>query len=101
MPRRPAEPWPRARTHLRRNDVVLRSIIDRVGACTLRPTENLFALLVRSIVAQQISGKAAATISARLLGACKGMLSPKAILACTDEELRAAGPPTPKRRSLR
>jgi DNA-3-methyladenine glycosylase II len=96
------DPWHRARLHLRRRDAVLKPIITRVGPCTMRPLTDLFAALVRSIVAQQISTKAARSISQKLIdGPCRGVLSAKAILSATDDELRAAGLSTAKRLSLR
>jgi DNA-3-methyladenine glycosylase II len=52
--------------HLRRRDAVLRSVIAAVGPCTLRLERDRFRMLVRSIVSQQISGKAARSISLRL-----------------------------------
>jgi len=93
--------WNKAREHLRRRDVVLRPLIRAVGPCTLRPMMNLFETLVRSIVSQQISGKAAISISKKLIeGACGGKLSAAKLLGCSEEELRSAGLSTSKRRSL-
>jgi DNA-3-methyladenine glycosylase II len=95
------DPWQKARTSLRRRDVVLRPIIRQVGPCTLRPVTDLYATLVRSIVAQQISTKAAASITNKLIhGACGGQLAPARLLNCSEETLRAAGLSTAKRRSL-
>jgi DNA-3-methyladenine glycosylase II len=97
-----SDPHATARRSLSRRDPVLRPLIKRVGPCTLRPQDDLFAALVRSIVAQQISTRAAASISARLLaGPCKGVLTPAAIVKSSDEELRSAGLSTGKMRSLR
>lgn len=91
-----------ARRALSRRDPVLRPLIKRVGPCTLTPQADLFAALVRSIVAQQISTRAAASISARLLaGPCGGTLTPATIVRCSDEELRGAGLSSAKMRSLR
>jgi DNA-3-methyladenine glycosylase II len=96
-----SQPWKKAHDHLRRRDGVLREIIRVVGPCTLRPMTDLFGALVRSIVAQQISGKAAASITAKLIaGPCGGQLSATKLLACPEEELRSAGLSTAKRRSL-
>ena len=100
MAKQGSDPWAKARTHLRR-DAVLRPVITAVGPCTLRPMVNLFETLVRSIVSQQISGKAAQSISAKLIsGPCKGTLSPANLLAASDDELREAGLSTAKRHSL-
>ncbi len=56
-----------ARHHLRASDPVMRSIIDTVGPYTLRFERDRFAMLVRSIVSQQISTIAARAIRKRLL----------------------------------
>jgi DNA-3-methyladenine glycosylase II len=95
-------PHSTAQRHLSRRDRVLKRLIPLVGDCVLRPRTDLFAELVRSIVAQQISTKAAQSISARLIaGPCAGTLTAAALVTADDEELRAAGLSTAKRRSLR
>ena len=53
--------------HLRRVDPHLQAIIDRVGPCRLEPQPDRFGALVRSIISQQISTKAAASINVRLV----------------------------------
>jgi DNA-3-methyladenine glycosylase II len=55
-----------ARRHLRATDPVMKTIIDAVGPYTLRFERDRFALLVRSIVSQQISTNAARAIRRRL-----------------------------------
>ncbi len=52
--------------------------------------ESPFDMLVRSIVYQQLSGKAARTILDRLIELL-GEMTPEAILAKTEEELRSVG----------
>ncbi len=49
-----------------------------------------FEMLIRSIVYQQLSGKAARRIHDRIL-ALIGNLTPKSVLAKTQEELRSVG----------
>src|SRR5205823_4262879 len=56
----------KAQRHLARRDPVLKRLIAAVGPCTLRYEPNGFAALVRSIISQQISTRAAASIHARL-----------------------------------
>jgi len=69
-------------------------VIAQVGPPTfaLRALDTLPAL-VRSIVYQQLSGKAAATIHGRVLDAFApdGALDPAALAAADDEALRACG----------
>lgn len=89
-----------ARRHLSRRDKVLRPFIREVGPCTLQCDSDHFAILVRSIVSQQISTKAAMAISKRLLDSV-GRFQPRRILAASDDALRWAGLSEGKRRSLR
>ena len=80
--------------HLKRVDPVLATVIDRVGPCRLEPRREgtHFDALVRSIVYQQLSGKAASTILGRV-HALYGNRSPTPaeLVATPDETLRAAG----------
>ena len=80
--------------HLRSVDPVLASVIDRVGPCRLeqRREGTHFDALVRSIVYQQLSGKAASTILGRVHGLFGDRSpTPSELLATSDEALRAAG----------
>ena len=67
--RRSATPsrWAAAERHLREVDPHLKAIIDRVGPCSLEPRPDRFGTLVRAIIGQQISSKAAASIHRRLV----------------------------------
>lgn len=69
-------------------------VIGRVGPFTLTPRTEWthFDALVRSIVYQQLSGKAAATIHGRVVGLVgDGAAAPGRIVATSHEALRAAG----------
>ena len=80
--------------HLRRVDPVLNGIIERVGACTFgaRETGTHFAALTRTIVFQQLSGRAASTILQRLYARYGGRApSPRELLETADSAIRAAG----------
>lgn len=82
--------------HLRGSDAALARLIDAVGpfAMRLETTTSLFAALAQSIVYQQLTGKAAATIFGRVTDVCsrpgKG-LSAVRVLDTRDDALRAAG----------
>ena len=90
-----AADYSRARRTLLRRDPILAAIIRRHGPCGLgaaRDRFDHFSMLVRAIVFQQLSTRAATTIHDRLIA-----LMPDAraeattLLALTDNQLRAAG----------
>jgi DNA-3-methyladenine glycosylase II len=92
----------KAQRHLARRDRVLKRLIAAVGPCTLWHSPERFGLLVRSIISQQISTRAAQSIHARLEGvAGKAGVTPASLLALSDEALRSAGLSAAKTRSLR
>ena len=80
---------------LRRADRALARVIKNAGPFTHRPekVQSPFQALLRAIVYQQLSGKAAATILGRvkLLYPARSGLKAEAILATSDERLRSAG----------
>ncbi|MDX2178202.1 MAG: DNA-3-methyladenine glycosylase [Bryobacteraceae bacterium] len=76
--------------HLKAGDPVLRQIIEHIGPYSIEYRAPDFGTLVRSIVYQQVSGKAAATILARLIAASK-RLTPAAVLKLSVEDMRACG----------
>jgi len=78
--------------HLRRADPVMRDVIRRAGPFSMRLHRNRFRALVFSILGQQISGKAAASIRAKLVEYLKPeQISPQSIAALTPEQLRTVG----------
>jgi DNA-3-methyladenine glycosylase II len=82
----------KARRSLMRRDAVLKEVIRRVGPCTLQPIGNEFHILVRSIVSQLISTKAAITISGRVEAAAGATgLTPEGIAAVSEATLRGCG----------
>jgi 3-methyladenine DNA glycosylase/8-oxoguanine DNA glycosylase len=112
-----------ALAHLRAADPVMSALITRVGPFEMRPdNEDPFRSLARSIVYQQLSGKAAGTIFARLLALfdpesaldasirrtdpewtplTRPFPRPAAVLATSDEQLRAVGLSRQKVASIR
>ena len=89
----------RAILHLQQADPVMASIIERIGPFKMRYREPSFDAMARSIVFQQLHGKAAATIFERLRTACLNAngngtcdsLTPASLLALSEERLRACG----------
>jgi DNA-3-methyladenine glycosylase II len=90
----------RARRILMRRDPRLAAVMKRVGRCGLPDarTREPFASLVRAILSQQLSGKAADTIHGRVVVLVGGQdrMTPAALLAVTVEALRGAGVSRPK-----
>lgn len=82
----------KATRHLRRRDPVLRPVIARVGPVTVKLEKNRFQSLVRSIIAQQISGKAARSIWLRLHETVRPRkVTADVIAAIPIEQLRTLG----------
>ncbi len=79
--------------HLQHADPVLGQIITRCGPCTLQPRDlEPFVMLCRSMVYQQLSGKAAGTIMQRFLGLYEpDALTPAVLLQTTADTLRGIG----------
>jgi DNA-3-methyladenine glycosylase II len=86
---------PAAIAHLTRADKILARLIRRVGPCTLQPKTGRppFQALVRSVTFQQLNGRAAEAIFARVLALYPGRKfpAPEELLATPDRRLRAAG----------
>lgn len=98
----PVSPHLKAQRHLARRDPVLKRLIASVGPCTLQPEPNHFGALVRAIIAQQISTRAARSITARLTdGLGRHGVTARGVLRLSDEALRAAGLSAAKVRALR
>ena len=87
--------------HLKGADPILCDIIAKVGPFRLQRREPTFETLARSIVYQQVSGKAAASIFAKFRSAVGPRFSAPAILRLTSEELRACGLSTQKAAYIR
>ena len=84
-------------------DPVLGSLVAQVGPIKYRPRDpdGHFGALVRSIVFQQLAGRAARAIHERVRATVGGELTPDRLAAVPDEALRAAGLSGNKLASLR
>jgi DNA-3-methyladenine glycosylase II len=82
--------WSEAKRHLARRDKVLREIIKAHPDASLRTRGNAFQTLVRSIVGQQISVKAAQSVWNRFAAAA-GSVTPPVVLRLPDESMRSCG----------
>jgi DNA-3-methyladenine glycosylase II len=72
-------------------DPILCQIINRVGEYRLEYRDPCFETLVKSIVYQQLSGRVASVIFARLVSAAGGKLTPASILKLRPARMRTAG----------
>ncbi|MFN8161544.1 MAG: DNA-3-methyladenine glycosylase [Solirubrobacterales bacterium] len=88
----------RAREQLAASDPAMAELIERLGPCSLarrrRGVEkpDAYGALLRAIVGQQLSTKAAATIHGRVLDLFDGLPpSPERLLEVPEDELRACG----------
>ena len=84
----------KAVAHLRAADPGLAAVMERVGRCRFAPRAEgtHFDALVRAVIYQQLSGKAAATIHSRVEGIYGGRPPvPAEMIETPDADLRAAG----------
>ncbi|MGH9657824.1 MAG: DNA-3-methyladenine glycosylase family protein [Bryobacteraceae bacterium] len=76
--------------HLKQQDPVMAGLIDRIGPYKPKYCAPDYETLVRSIVSQQLSSKAAATIYGRLVEATRGV-APESVLKLRTPRLRSIG----------
>jgi len=82
----------KAINHLKKADPVMAAISQKAGPYRAKYMEPVFQTLVRSIVYQQLSGKAAMTIFNRLAEAAEVRpLTPEAILKMRPQKMRKLG----------
>jgi len=81
-----------AMRHLRRCDSRMKALIQSVGAFELKARRDRFAMLVNSILSQQISTAAARSIKNKLLASIKpDKLSPASMRRMNVDQLRTVG----------
>tara|TARA_B100000945_G_scaffold295995_1_gene273943 strand:+ start:102 stop:713 length:612 start_codon:yes stop_codon:yes gene_type:complete len=86
-----SENWEVATKELSRNDPVIMKIIKLYSGDKMQLKNNAFLTLVRSVVGQQISVKAADSVWRKLEELCKDDIEPEKIKLFSEEELRGAG----------
>jgi len=77
--------------HLEQHDARLANVIAAYPQPTFRPHSDYYRELVESIISQQLSVKAAATIYRRFVDSFGHVPEPDEILAREDEQLRTVG----------
>lgn len=92
-----------ATLHVAAPDPAMAALIERAGPIRQRPgnPDGHFGALVRSVIFQQLAGRAAAAIHARVRALVDGRLDAEALARVPDAALRAAGLSGNKLASLR
>ena len=90
-PHEAVDPWAEGVDHLRRLDPKWDAIIAQVGPCRLEVRPDRFGTLVRAIIGQQISSKAATSIDRRLRDLAGEVHAPEPLLAIGETGLRSVG----------
>ena len=83
--------WEVATKELSRNDPVIMKIIKLYSGDKMQLKNNAFLTLVRSVVGQQISVKAADSVWKKLEELCRYSIEPERIKSFSENELRSAG----------
>jgi DNA-3-methyladenine glycosylase II len=96
----------KVRLHLSDNCPVMNRLIGRIGPCTLAPKHlDPLTLLVRCVISQQISTKAAESISGKLIALVgeepNGTIPLARVAALGEVEFKSCGISGPKQRTLR
>ncbi len=82
--------------HLNERDPVMAQLIGEFGMPSFRPHQNYYQELVESIIGQQLSVKAAATILGRFVDLFGHFPNPEEILTCSIDKMRGVGLSRPK-----
>ena len=77
-------------SHLTTQDAVLGEAIARIGHISREVEPNLFIALIQSVISQQISTKAAATVYNRFAAHC-GVVTPATVASLSQEEIAQCG----------
>lgn len=82
--------------YLKRKDKKLGAAIDRIGMIEREVNPDIFSALIRSIISQQISTKAAQTVCQRMKTLLGGDITPHGIAAAGTEAIKGCGMSTRK-----
>ena len=77
--------------YLKRKDKKLGVVIDRFGPIEREITPDLFSALMESIISQQISTKAAETVTERFYKLLGGTVTPETVLKAGTEAVKGCG----------
>lgn len=92
----------KAGEHFKKHDPLLFSYFEKIELVTHQPSSDLFVELCDTIINQQLSGKAAATIFDRFQNLFpKKKITPKGLLKLSDAKIRSCGTSNAKVKSLK
>jgi DNA-3-methyladenine glycosylase II len=77
--------------YLSENDVLLRTIIDKVGICDLCKKDEMFRYLIRSIIGQQLSVSAAKSINEKVDNHFNSDFHPQAFAKTSIDQFKKIG----------
>ena len=77
--------------YLCKRDKRLARVISAIGPLTYSLHQDAYSFLIREIVEQMMSVKAASVIYGRLVDLCSGNVTPDTISSLTDDQLRSTG----------
>ncbi len=77
--------------YLKRKDKKLGAAIERIGSIEREVTSDLFSALMESIISQQISTRAAETVTERFYKLLGGTVTPETVLKAGTEAVKGCG----------
>ena len=77
--------------HLCKKDKRLARVISAIGPLTYSLHQDAYSFLIREIIEQMMSVKAASVIYGRLVDLCSGNVTPDTISSLTDDQSRSTG----------
>ena len=77
--------------HLKNTDKKLAAVIEKYGIIKREITGDPFAALIESVIGQQISGRAAETVTKRFYALLKNKLTPSAVKKCGTQAIQSCG----------
>ena len=77
--------------HLKSKDKKLGAAIEKIGRIEREITPDVFSALVQSIISQQISAKAAQTVSVKMRALMNGVLTPEGIMQAGAGAIKECG----------
>ena len=87
--------------YLCNKDKRFKKVYSMIGPISYETHEDIYAFLIREIIEQMLSIKAANVIFSRLEFLCNGIVTPEAIRALSDEQIKGIGTSERKIKTIR